>query len=113
VALLVNEDTGSASDLFACELRSARRVTTVGTTTHGNLSGVGTTVTLPCGLTARISNGYICDARNRPVEATGNVPDVVVEPGILDILNGRDPVLQRAVDVLQGIIGKAGKSPLG
>ena len=113
VALLVNEDTGSASDLFACELRSARRVTTVGTTTHGNLSGVGTTVTLPCGLTARISNGYICDARNRPVEATGNVPDVVVEPGILDILNGRDPVLQRAVDVLQGIIGKAGKPPLG
>jgi carboxyl-terminal processing protease len=113
VALLVNEDTGSASDLFACELRSARRVTTVGTTTHGNLSGVSTNVTLPCGLTVRISNGYVCDARNRPVEVTGNVPDVVVEPGILDVLNGRDPVLQRAVDVLQGIIGKAGKPPLG
>ena len=40
IALLVNDLTGSAADLFACELRSAHRVVTVGTPTHGNLSGV-------------------------------------------------------------------------
>jgi C-terminal processing protease CtpA/Prc len=35
IALLVNDVTGSAADLFACELRSAGRVLTVGSTTHG------------------------------------------------------------------------------
>ncbi|MGA2774236.1 MAG: S41 family peptidase [Bryobacteraceae bacterium] len=100
VALLVNDVTGSASDLFACELRSARRVIAVGTTTHGNLSGVGTFAVLPCGLVVRISNGYISDARDRPIEGNGNIPDVTVAPTIQDFLNGRDPVLERAVGIL-------------
>jgi carboxyl-terminal processing protease len=101
IALLVNDGTGSASDLFACELRSAQRVVTVGSTTHGNLSGVNTYAVLPCGLAVRISNGYITDAHGRPIEVNGNPPDVAVEPGILDVLNGRDPVLDRAVSLLQ------------
>jgi len=100
VALLVNDVTGSASDLFACELRSARRVIAVGTTTHGNLSGMGTFAVLPCGLVVRISNGYISDARDRPIEGNGNIPDVTVAPTIQDFLNGRDPVLERAVGIL-------------
>lgn len=100
VALLVNDVTGSASDLFACELRSAGRVITVGTTTHGNLSGVATFAVLPCGLVVRISNGYISDARGRPIERNGNIPDVTVEPTIDDFLNSRDPVLDRAIGLL-------------
>ena len=40
VALLVNDGTGGAADLFACYLRSAKRVVTIGSTTHGNLAGV-------------------------------------------------------------------------
>jgi carboxyl-terminal processing protease len=101
IALLVNDLTGSASDLFACELRSARRVITIGTTTHGNLSGSSTYITLPCGLVVRTSNGYITDADERPIEINGNVPDVVVEPHIEDHLNHRDPVLEKAIEKLR------------
>jgi len=100
VALLVNDVTVSASDLFACELRSAGRVVTVGTTTHGNLSGVGVYAVLPCGLVVRISNGYVSDAKRRPIEGNGNMPDVTIEPSILDFLNGKDPVLDKAVDLI-------------
>jgi len=100
VALLVNDVTGSASDLFALELRGAASVVTVGTTTHGNLSGVAVYAVLPCGLVVRISNGYITDAKNRPVEVNGNLPDVTIEPGVRDYLSGKDPVLERAVDIL-------------
>ena len=100
VALLVNDITGSASDLFANELRSAGRVVTVGTTTHGNLSGVAMYGVLLCRLVVRISNGYISDARDRPIEVTGNAPDITVEPDVQDYLNGRDPVLGRATDVI-------------
>jgi len=101
VALLVNDRTGSAADLFTCWLRSAHRVVTIGSTTHGNLSGVAAYAVLPCGLVVRISNGYVCDAANRPIEVNGNVPDIAVEPSVADYLGGRDPVLERAVSELR------------
>jgi carboxyl-terminal processing protease len=100
VALLVNDVTGSAADLFACELRRSGRVITVGTTTHGNLSGIAIYGVLPCGLIVRISNGYISDAKDRPIEVNGNVPDVIVEPTIQAFLAGKDLVLDRAVELL-------------
>jgi C-terminal processing protease CtpA/Prc len=100
VALLINDVTGSASDLFTTELRAAPQVITLGTTTHGNLSGVATYAVLPCGLVVRISNGYITDRKDHPIEMYGNVPDMVVEPTLQEYLRGKDPVLERAVDVL-------------
>jgi C-terminal processing protease CtpA/Prc len=111
IALLVNDGTGSAADLFACELRSAKRVVTVGSTTHGNLSGVAAYAVLPCGLIVRISNGYICDATGKPIEGVGNEPDVPVSPSIGDILAGRDPVLERAAALLGGKLTGMGVTP--
>jgi carboxyl-terminal processing protease len=101
IALLVNDSTGSAADLFACYLRSAKRVVTVGTTTHGNLSAVAAYAVLPCGLVVRISNGYVCDAGGKPIEGNGNAPDVIVAPTISDFLVGRDPVLEKAVALVR------------
>jgi hypothetical protein len=75
-------------------------VTTIGTTTHGNLSGVGAYAVLPCGLVVRISNGYICDDKNMPIECNGNKPDVTVSPSISDFLKGKDPALDKAVALL-------------
>lgn len=111
VALLVNDDTGSASDLFATELRAARQVITIGATTHGNLSGIATYAVLPCGLVVRISNGYITDAHGRPIEMYGNVPDIVIEPAPQDYLSGKDPVLDRAVEVLGKKLGDVHHGP--
>ncbi|GAG03241.1 unnamed protein product, partial [marine sediment metagenome] len=68
---------------------------------HGNLTGVGAYVVLPCNLVVRVSNGYVCDARGRIIEANGNVPQIHAEPTIADIVNGTDSVLERAVQALQ------------
>jgi carboxyl-terminal processing protease len=100
VILLVNDLTGSAADLFVTEMRSMKRVTVVGSTTHGNLSGTAAFAVLPCSLVVRISNGYVADISGHPVEVSGNVPDVVVDTTIEDLLGGRDPVLARAVGLL-------------
>jgi carboxyl-terminal processing protease len=100
IALLVNTATGSASDLFACWLRSAGRVTTIGTTTHGNLSGVARFIVLPCNLVVRISNGYIADSKDQIVEMNGNEPDIRIEPTITQLVSGKDPVLEKAVELL-------------
>jgi len=108
VALLVSDRTGSAADLFTRGMRAAPRVTTIGTTTHGNLSGVELYAVLPCGLVVRISNGYLSDTKDRPIEVNGNVPDIAVETSILDYLNGRDPVLERATEVLLARVQRGG-----
>jgi len=100
MALLIDGETGSAADLFTCYMRSTGRVLTVGSPTHGNLSGVAAYAVLPCGLIVRISNGYICDATGKPIEGVGNEPDVPVSPSISDFLAGRDPVLERAAALL-------------
>jgi C-terminal processing protease CtpA/Prc len=82
-------------------MRSTGRVVAVGMTTHGNLSGTGAHVVLPCNLVVRISNGYVCDARGTPIEARGNEPDVVVQPTILHFLKGQDVILEKAVSLLE------------
>jgi carboxyl-terminal processing protease len=100
VALLVNDGTGSAADLFTRDMHAAPHVTIIGTTTHGNLSGEAVYAVLPCGLVVRISNGYLSDTKDRSIEVNGNVPDITVEPSIDDCLAGRDPVLDRASEFL-------------
>jgi len=101
MALLINEETGSAADLFTCYMRSTGRVLTIGSPTHGNLSGVAAYAVLPCGLIVRISNGYICDAGGRPIESNGNLPEVSVSPTIGDVLSGKDPVLEKGAALLR------------
>jgi carboxyl-terminal processing protease len=102
VVLLMNDVTGSAADLFTCYMRGTKRVTTIGSTTHGNLSGVAAYAVLPCRLVVRISNGYVCDAKGRPIEGNGSDPDIAVNPRITDFLAGKDPVLDKAVAFLSG-----------
>ena len=103
MALLTNAITGSATDLFVCRLKSTGRVVTVGATTHGNLTGTCVYVSLPCGIVARISTGYVSDAVDRIIEGNGNAPDVSAEPGIDDVMSGVDSVLERAVGELRRI----------
>jgi len=101
VALLINSITGSAADLFACYMTSTGRPITVGATTHGNLTGVGVYVVLPCNLVVRVSNGYVCDASGKIIEGNGNVPQIHAELTIADVINGTDSVLERAVQSLR------------
>jgi C-terminal processing protease CtpA/Prc len=101
IALLMNAITGSACDLFACRMISTGRTVTIGTTTHGNLTGQCVYVVLPCNLVVRVSNSYICDTSDRIIEGNGNVPQIHIEPTINDIVKGTDSVLKQAVQTLQ------------
>jgi len=102
IVLLINAITGSAADLFACRMISTGRPITIGTTTHGNLTGRGVYVVLPCNLVVRVSGGYVCDATGRIIEGNGSVPQIRVERTIADVVNGTDSVIERAVVELRG-----------
>ncbi|MBM4028502.1 MAG: hypothetical protein FJ280_24375 [Planctomycetes bacterium] len=101
VTLLLNAMTGSAADLFACYMISTGRPVTIGSTTHGNLTGVGLYVLLSCGLIVRVSHGYVCDANGRIIEGNGNMPQIEVAPTLSDVREERDTVLERAVAELK------------
>ena len=101
IALLINAITGSAADLFTCRMISASKPVTIGTTTHGNLTGRGLYVALPCNLVVRVSDGYVCDPGGRIIEGNGSVAQIHVEPTIADVVNRIDPVIERAVAELR------------
>ncbi len=101
IALLTNAVTGSAADLFACRMIGTSRPITVGTTTHGNLTGIGVYVVLPCDLVVRVSYGYICDIDGRIIEGNGNVPDIRAELTLADVIDGTDSVIDCAIQALQ------------
>jgi len=101
IALLTNAVTGSAADLFACRMIGTGRPITVGTTTHGNLTGIGVYVVLPCGLVVRVSYGYICDIDGKIIEGNGNVPKIRAELTLADVIDGTDSVVDRAVQAFQ------------
>ena len=101
VTLLINDVTGSAADLFTCDIRSVPGLVTIGSTTHGNV-GAAVYAVLPCGAVVRISNGYISDPNEQPIELNGSTPDIPVGTTVSDYLSARDPVLDMAVAVLTG-----------
>jgi C-terminal processing protease CtpA/Prc len=103
IAMLMNAITGSACDLFACRMISTGKPITIGTTTHGNLTGECVYVVLPCNLIVRVSNGYVSNASGRIIEGNGNVPQIHIEPTINDIVKGTDPVLMQAVQTLRQV----------
>jgi len=74
--------------------------------THGNSSGECVFAVLPCGLVVRISSAYICDVSGKIIETNGNIPEIYVEPSIQDIIDGRDPVFERAITELDRVCRK-------
>jgi C-terminal processing protease CtpA/Prc len=107
--LLINRITGSASDLFTCRLASTGRVLTNGSITHGNLTGQGVYILLPCNLVVRISHGYICDATGKIIEGNGTVPMITQEYSLKDIIESSDPVIDRAITELSSKIVVGGR----
>jgi len=103
IALLTNAITGSATDLFVCRLTSTGRPIHLGTTSHGNLSGVSVYATLPCGLVVRVSTGYVANSDGRVIEVNGTEPQIRAEPTIDDVIAGTDSVLDRAVGALRDV----------
>jgi len=101
VAMLTDEFTFGPADALVCFMKSTGRVLTVGSTSHGSLTGDAVYAALPCNLMVSIPNSYLCDAKGTPMEGKGNVPDVAVTPTIADLVHGADPVLDKAVAALK------------
>jgi len=100
IAVLVNQASGSAAELFAAVLQEQRRAIVIGRKTAGVVLSAEFR-SLGDGGMLEYSDRDLRLADGRRLEGTGVIPDVVPPPLALDDLRGgRDPELDAALRVL-------------
>ncbi|MBW8876051.1 MAG: hypothetical protein JF614_13875 [Acidobacteria bacterium] len=105
--LLIDERTVSQSEHLGLLFEAANGTKFVGTPTAG-ANGDVTWFTLPGIASVRFSGHEVRHADGRQLQRIGLVPDVLVAPTLRGIRDGRDEVLERAVELLKRELAAAG-----
>jgi C-terminal processing protease CtpA/Prc len=100
VILLVNEQTQSHGEFVCMALQTAPDVTVVGSTTAG-ADGDYVFVYLPGGNSFTFSGLGVFYPNGHPTQQIGIVPDLYVRPTVEGIRQGRDEVLERAIEFVE------------
>ena len=97
LAILVDAGSYSASEIFSGGMQAVGRARVFGVQTAGGaLPAV--LERLPSGDVLQYAIGDFVTATGERIEGRGVVPDQVVEPTPEDLLQGRDPILEAALD---------------
>ena len=100
IVVLTNRSTFSAANNFASIMKLLPGVTMVGATTGGG-SGMPYSSELPCGWGVRFSACSMLDAQGRSTEAgVDPTPGCAVDLDPMDALNGKDTILEKALQIL-------------
>ncbi|WP_205314239.1 S41 family peptidase [Pedobacter namyangjuensis] len=99
LVVLLNENSQSQAEYTAMAFHAVKNATIVGSTTAG-ADGNVSTIVLPGGLRTMISGIGIYYPNGKETQRVGIVPDIVVKPTIKGIKNGKDEVLERAINVI-------------
>ena len=100
IVILMNRSSASAAELFVLPLELQANVTTIGDNTAGGL-GANSYRELPNGWNYRFTTGLTTNAENVSYERTGIPPDEYVFITKTDSINGDDPQLERAIEILR------------
>ncbi len=100
VAVMTHRFTISAAETFALAMSMYDHVTIVGDTTSGAFSDM-TTRELPNGWVYTISIGDWRTPDGTSYEGIGFPPDVVIQNDSVDVINGRDEALEKAISILR------------
>lgn len=102
VVVLVNEGTASGGEVFAAAVQDYRLGRVVGSRTAGCV-GTGRIARLPDGSGLQVTVGKIyTGASNRMLNKLGLIPDVEVAMTVEDLVRGRDPQLDAALQLARG-----------
>jgi C-terminal processing protease CtpA/Prc len=99
VVVLVNQETQSQAEFTVMALQTAADATVIGSQTAG-ADGNISLISLPGGISTYFSGIGVFYPDGRPTQRVGIVPDVVVKPTIQGVRDGRDEVLEAALDFL-------------
>ncbi len=101
IALLTNRYSGSATEDLVLMMKVLPYVTLMGDTTSGSIGGHPITRELPNLWIYRLSTGRYYSADYESFEGTGIPPDIPVLITESDSLNGKDTILEKAMELLQ------------
>jgi len=99
LVVLVNELTQSRAEFTSMAFRAGRNTTIIGSTTAG-ADGDISWITLPGGLRTVISGIGIYYPNGMPTQRVGIIPDIKIEPTINGIKNGKDELLEKAIEII-------------
>lgn len=100
LVILVNELSQSQAEYTAMAFRAASNATVVGSTTAG-ADGNVSSINLPGGLSTMISGIGVYYPDGTETQRVGIVPDVEVKPSIAGIREGRDELMEKAVEIIK------------
>jgi C-terminal processing protease CtpA/Prc len=100
VIVLVNELSQSQAEYTAMAFRAGPNTTVIGSTTAG-ADGNVSRILLPGGLRTMISGIGIYYPDGKETQRVGIVPDIVVLPTIEGIKQGKDELLEKAIELIR------------
>jgi hypothetical protein len=103
VVALIDVSVQSSAEDFCMYLKSANRVTFVGTETAG-CQGNAAFVHLPGGCWAAFTGMRVCHPNGQSVQNKGLIPDVAVTWSLADMANGDDPILKAGIETLKTML---------
>ncbi|MDR0575113.1 MAG: peptidase S41 [Tannerella sp.] len=100
LVVIVNEISQSSAEYTAMAFRAGDNTTIVGSTTAG-ADGNVSTILLPGGLQTRISGIGVYYPDGTKTQRIGIVPDILAEPTINGIKQGKDEILEKAIEIIE------------
>lgn len=100
LVVIVNEETGSNAEYTAMAFRAGKNTTVVGSRT-GGYDGNISKIVLPGGLVTYISGNGVYYPDGTETQRVGIVPDIEVKPTVRAIREGRDELLEKAIEIIR------------
>jgi C-terminal processing protease CtpA/Prc len=100
VVVIVDENTQSEGEFEAMAFRAGNNTTIIGSTTAGS-DGRVSNIFLPGGIKTWISGKGVYYLDGRETQRVGIVPDIEVKPTITGITEGRDELLEKAIEIIE------------
>ncbi len=96
VAILVDDGSGSASEVFAGAMQEKGRAIILGHTSYGGVLN-STQAPLPTGGLLQYPHSDLRTPKGKSLEGVGVIPDIPVELTLADLARGKDTVIERAI----------------
>jgi carboxyl-terminal processing protease len=100
IVVLIDRDTGSGSEILASALREHGLATIVGTSSAGSV-GIAQVHDLPDGSAIQVTERRLLTPSGARLDKVGVKPDVEVQTTVTDLETGKDPPLERAVQIVK------------